>query len=72
MVRVYDMASCEMILDSQADESGVPAEDTFASPQAALRLQTVEEAVALEKQAKLDMPADLCTTNPTAFIKSQG
>lgn len=72
MVKVYDMASCEMILDSQADGFGIPAEDTCAPPQAALRLQTVEEVVALEKQAKLDMPANLWTTDPTAFIKSQG
>ncbi len=71
MVRHYDMASCEMILDPQIDSIGSPVEDAPQNTATALRLLTVEEAVASEQRAEQQMPADLMLKDAAAFVSEQ-
>jgi len=71
MVRHYDMASCEMILDPQTDSAGALVENAPQDTVAAPRLQTVEEAAAIERQTEGNMPADLVLVDASAFVCSQ-
>jgi len=71
MVRHYDMASCEMVLDPQTDSAGAYVENVPQDAVTATRLLTVEEAVAIERRAARNMPADLLLVDAGAFIHSQ-
>jgi len=70
MVRHYDMASGEMILDPQTDNLMAPAE-TAPATEVGLRLQTVAEATLVEAETRPGMPADLSLANPLTFIDAQ-
>lgn len=71
MMTQYDMASCQVILEPESEAVEVV---TAAPPPVELRLQTVAEAVALEKLEKPlspGMPADLAMIDPACFVAAQ-
>lgn len=71
MIRHYDLASCEMIVDppNEAEPSIWIAPN---EPQPTLRMQTVDEALAIEPRVDFGMPADLLQADPLAFVETQG
>lgn len=67
MITQYDMASYEMILDPETASPRAAAVEGTAQ----LRLQTVDEAIAIEERIRSAMPADLLQADPSKFVDSQ-